>query len=318
MSRALTFAAAAAFALPALAQDRRVQDLDAPDRPLQTAPARQADGGQMTDRMQPGDASKVPADALIRWVSQDNQAEIALARFAVQKTQNPQVRQFAQAMIDAHTKYGQKLDAAQQSGAAGQSGRRTSAYRGGADPAASPELPAPGAADPAVPNDPIELEEPADPALGAADPALGAADPVNPYVADPPADAAARRTARQQNRAQATPGQENAPGRMNRNRQANRNAQNASAADLLAFRQNLKKQCGETLKENFDKLPPAEFDKAYASQQIGAHLSMIDTLALAEQQATGEVAQVFAAGKRETQQHLNQAISLLNTVTGMK
>ena len=299
MSRTLAFAAAAALAVPAFAQDRTEDFQDLQDRQLQAAPDRQADRTANRPISPPGDASAVPADALARWASQDNQAEIALARFAKQKTQTPAVRQFAEKMIEAHTKFGKKLDAVAANGTPGRSGaanRRTSGFRG-ADPALDPAIdPAPGV----------------DP--GAVDPAVTPTDdPLNPYRADvgrpvtnddfadadpPAAGAAARQT------------------RPNRNRM-NRGGTTAgaTAADVLAFRETLKKQCGETLKENFDKLTPNDFDKAYASQQIGAHLAMIDTLTLAQKQADGEAAEVFAAGVTETKQHLMMAIQLLNQVT---
>ena len=312
MSRTLVFAAAAALAVPALAQDR-TQDLQ--DRQLQSAPDRQADRTANRPVAQPGDASAVPADALARWASQDNQAEIALAEFAKQKTQTPAVRQFAEKMIQAHTKFGQKLDAVAGGGMkSGAPNRRTSGFRGGdlpADPAIDPALVDP-AVDPAV----------VDPAATPTD------DPLNPYRADvgrpvtnddfaenddfadadpPAAGAAARQTRPDADRPNRN--------RMNRDRNRGGMTAGATAADVLAFRQNLKQQCGETLKTNFDKLSPADFDKAYASQQIGAHLSMIDTLTLAQKQADGEAAEVFAAGITETKQHLMMAIQLLNQVT---
>ena len=289
----------------------------------------------------PGDASAVPAAALAQWASQDNRAEIALARFAKEKSENPRVQRFAENMIQAHTQFGQKLDGltggptgpgvgSEGPGAA----RRTSAFRGGvADPApgADADLGADLDGDldgdlDLTPDADVDLNPPADPSairnddatedaplasrrdasalpadetvgtdieLDAADDADLAADglgaPLNARTAARPVAPAGGMTG------------------------------TATAADVLAFRQNLKKQCGETLKENFDKLTPNDFDKAYASQQIGAHLAMIDTLTLAERQArtqgNDEAAQVFAAGKRETTQHLTMAIALLNEVT---
>ena len=289
LTRTLSLVAIAALAMPTLAQERQTQ-------------TRQTDRAQTGQRMQAdrpmgtaGDASAVPTDALVRWISQDNQAEVALAEFAKQKTENPAVRDFAQKMIDAHTKFGRKLDGVSRPDAAGSGNRRASAYRGGAaDPAADPSAD-PGAADELV----VDLAEPGDPTL---------ADPTDPPTADRRTRAADRtdrdRTDRRTTRAQ----NRNEAGRMNRG---------ATAADLLAFRKELKQKCGETLKQNFDKLPPAEFDKAYSSQQIGAHLAMIDTLALAEKQADGQAAEVFRAGKMETQKHLMEAIGLLNSVTPM-
>ena len=357
MSRTLAFAAAAALAVPAFAQDRTDRPQDLQDRQLQDAPDRQADRTVNRPISPPGDASAVTAETLARWASQDNQAEIALAEFAKQKTQNPAVRQFAEKMIQAHTKFGEKLDAVAEGrtptpGRSDAANRRSSGFRAGDLPAGAPRDAAPGAlpdeAPGALPDDPaadagdLPPGAPRDPAPGtledvlddtddpAVDPATDPAasptdDPLNPYradvgrpvtnddfdnAADPPAaDGAARRTRPDADRPNRN--------RMNRDRNRNRGGMTAgaTAADVLAFREQLKKQCGETLKTNFDKLSPADFDKAYASQQIGAHLSMIDTLTLAQQQADGEAAEVFAAGVRETKMHLNEAIQLLNQVT---
>ena len=284
LTRTLSLVAIAALAMPTFAQERQTQN-------------RQTDRAQAGQRMQTdrqmgaaGDASAVPTDALVRWISQDNQAEIALAEYAKQKTENPAVRDFAQKMIDAHTKFGRKLDGVSEPGDAESRNRRTSAYRGGAaDPAAGDELV-------------VDLAEPGDPTL--ADPTL--ADPTDPPAADRRTRAADRTDRDRADRDMTRTRNRNENDRMNRG---------ATAADLLAFRKELKQKCGETLKENFDKLPPAEFDKAYSSQQIGAHLAMIDTLALAEKQADGQAAEVFRAGKMETQKHLMEAIGLLNSVT---
>ena len=367
MSRALTFAAAAAFAVPALAQDRQTGQTGDRDRPFQQSPDRQDRAGQ--DRApqgrsatprggQEGDAAAVPAAALVRWATQNNQAEIELAQFAKTKSQNPAVQRFAQTMIDAHTKYGQKLDRAGEpmmNDARGN--RRTSAFRGGAGGGAAAENgpgDLTGAGDEldnaagrtggaAAENEPGDLTGAGDELGGTA----GAGLPQgkrNPYNEDGTGAGAGAGIRAGNGYATGvgnefgvgtdaaglqTPSGENAfdDGTGAGDRTANRPVSPATAgagtaADVLAFRETLKKQCGKTLKEQFDRLTPNDFDKAYASQQIGAHLEMIDTLTLAEKQAEAQgnrdLARTFADGKQETAQHLTMAISLLNEVTPAK
>ena len=306
------------------AQDRRVQDPLNPQfgnvQPGNVQPEPGMRIPQIGGRTAPGAAAAVPTDALIRWVSQDNQAEIALARFAQQKTENPAVREFAQKMIDAHTQFGQKLDAAARSAGPGATNRRASGFRGGADP--NPN------ADPLVdpaPRAPGEVLNEGVDAGDAVEEELEAfADPTDPPAVTPGQPLTTRPLNRQDRRATrgpagndpATAGQLTTGQPMNQPRGGRMGlSSDAGAANLLAFRGRLKEKCGETLKENFDKLSPAEFDKAYSSQQIGAHLSMIDTLALAAEQADGQAAEVFRTGRTETEQHLTMAIGLLNSVT---
>ena len=296
-----------------------------------------------------GDASAVPADALARWVSQDNRAEVNLARFAQGKTENDRVKRFAEAMIQAHTAFGEKLDGLTGPAGAADAARRgrTSAFRGGDAPAARPNAgrrdvdPAdPGAADllgddlPEVeidvnpPQDPAEIRRddanedvplasrgdasalPADATVGTViEP--NTSPLANPDIDDALADDAdLNDPAAGRTRLAARPVAPAGPGATE---------SGATAADVLAFRENLKQRCGQTLTQQFDRLTPSDFDKAYASQQIGAHLAMIDTLALAARQAQAqgnrEAAEVFEAGKQETTRHLTMAIALLNEVT---
>src|SRR5436189_5981436 len=66
------------------------------------------------DRTNPSSVTgKVAADQqsdsiLVTWLLVDNENEIALARIAQQRATNPEVKQFAQKMIDDHTQIVQK------------------------------------------------------------------------------------------------------------------------------------------------------------------------------------------------------------------
>ena len=261
----------------------------------------------------PGNAAAVPAAALAQWIAQDNDAEIALATFAAGKTENDRVKRFAEAMRQAHTDFGAKLEPL-----------TGGPLSGAADPRVTDRAPAPNArnaaaadrfGDDLTQSDVDDIDAAVEGDLDA--PGLVDDPPVASRTA-PGAGLLAGDDADNDEPTTAVPGAD-----VNADRFAARPvapvAGAATAADVLAFRADLKKQCGQSLKGAFDELAPSDFDKAYASQQIGAHLSMIDTLKLAERQATNagddRAATVFAEGVDVTNRHLMMAIALLNEVT---
>lgn len=74
-------------------------------QPGARTPATQNPQGQSNAPGQNGMAAQQEGDqVLISWLLVDNENEIALARIAVQRAENPQVKQFAQTMIDDHQK----------------------------------------------------------------------------------------------------------------------------------------------------------------------------------------------------------------------
>ncbi len=244
------------------------------------------------------------ADTLVQWIRQDSDAEIALAQFAVQKAQNPAVRAFAEAMIVAHTRLNQQLDEL-----------ATAA-------SALPETPLPETADRGVgargAGDQGEAAASAAPAPRAGDVrALAMAEPeggVGVSLSDAIADAAladrlpATEPPLGSVRTAARPVFEDAG--------AAETGAAAATADLLAFRGQLARRSGRTLRNSFDRLAPAEFDRAYLSQQIGAHLSMFDTLGLAADHTTdGPTADLFLAGRAASQQRLLRAVALWNALS---
>jgi len=83
----VTFSAVAQETAPQIRQDRRENRREARQDARENAPANNNDA-TLVDILIPG-----------------NQAEIALGRLAEQKSQNQQVRQFAQQMVQAHTKF---------------------------------------------------------------------------------------------------------------------------------------------------------------------------------------------------------------------
>ena len=105
-----------------------------PTTPPTTPPATQ-------DR---GTASQAQGDSILAtWLLVDNENEIAIARIALQRATNPEVKKFAQTMIDDHGKMVQKLQplavgTSARVGHAGTEPRRTPETGSGASPTGNP------------------------------------------------------------------------------------------------------------------------------------------------------------------------------------
>ena len=324
MKTLTTLAAVALLTAPAFAQQRRTPTTPGDTPSARTDAGIYADAG--TPAMNDDQQGRVDDAALVRWIAQDNHAEIALAQYAIQKSQNTNVRQFAEKMIQDHQKFASQLkqgfdgtDQAKQSETRRQSGTVSTGNRTRPNAAGSRTQP----------NDVVGNVDRTDAGrspAGAADPGDAATDIDGTQSGD---YARNERTNRGQ-------------GRMNRDRPAAGSGENmevvfvpveyefvviegfapegmsnstATANNLLEFRQQLGEQCLASLKTNFDKLSPADFDKVYATQQIGAHLKMVDTLKLAESKVSPELKNVLQEGQQVTRQHLQHAITLLNQVT---
>ena len=57
----------------------------------------------------PADASKLDDGILATWLLVENDNEVALSQIALQRAQDPEVKQFAQRMVDDHGEMGRKL-----------------------------------------------------------------------------------------------------------------------------------------------------------------------------------------------------------------
>jgi len=85
-------------------------------------------------RMPGQDATAPIADqVLITWLTVDNENEVAFARIALQKAQSAEVKQFAQQMIDDHSKMVQKLNGMSGTGRAVGDARTGETPRAGED-----------------------------------------------------------------------------------------------------------------------------------------------------------------------------------------
>jgi len=67
-----------------------------------------------------------------------------------------------------------------------------------------------------------------------------------------------------------------------------------------------------------EKAGTADFDKCFIGQQIAKHMGMKDKLAVYQRHASSELAQVFAAGQKKTEEHLAKAEDLMKMLEGEK
>ena len=287
-------------------------------------------------------------DALIEWLGQDNRAEIALAEFAMRKSQNTAVREFAERMVDTHRQFGETLDSVRDTtdrpsdAAPGRVAPPSARRSPGTRPGNRPTNTAPGGD--VVPGDRVPLD-----AVNLPDAALNDGEPDSPLperteaaLFDPRNPEAGldpdgrvepdglpetseevraaqarreqlRREAEQIRRRQAgepQPGAEPAPSRTA--------AMSGGGADetaaLLEFRRRVNDRQFRTLQQQFGALSPAEFDRIYVTQQVGAHLKMLDTLAEAKTNAGSALREVIGEGQRTVEEHLEAALALRGDV----
>lgn len=90
----------------------------------QEPPQRPPVGKQPTPVAQDTQMKSEGDSLLTTWLTVDNENEIAIARIGVQRATNPDVKQFAQRMIDDHGQFVQKLNQVSTTGARGGELRR--------------------------------------------------------------------------------------------------------------------------------------------------------------------------------------------------
>jgi predicted outer membrane protein len=76
---------------------------------------------------------------------------------------------------------------------------------------------------------------------------------------------------------------------------------------ILQLNQQAAQECLQMTKSMLQEKQGAEFDKAFAGMQIGAHVGMLAKLKASERHATGELASVIQESKQAVEQHLEQA-----------
>jgi len=230
--------------------------------------------------------------ALVRWISADNEAEIRISEVAQQKAQNQQVKQFAQMMVDEHTKLGQQLQ---------QAARNDENAEG----RSSTTIEERTTRRPVNPNEPERRVRPnapgAPPENGNEQGATGTS-PDDSNVAflqeeeRPLRNRPAARTTEIQTETRGAAGMR------------------GGANPAVAFHEQIKQECVASFTKELNSKQGAEFDKCYLGGQIMAHMAMIDTLKVADQYASADLKQTLQQARQSSEQHLQKAKDLMKQV----
>ena len=254
---------------------------------------------------------------LVQCLIIDNEGEIALAEFAQQHTKNEEVKQFAAMMIEEHSSMLDKLrSAASDPHASGttDAGIRLVAAteddvraEAGADDAATDNgATDDGATDDGATDDDARGDD-ADPNAADAD-AVGddAAADVDADVdagagsnADPNADSGRER-----------PRGNRADDLRDTTHANDAHSDHGVAAKMLQIKKELGEQCLKTTQSELSAKKGADFDKCYMTQQVMAHLHMIDTMTVYKNHASPAVQSLLDEGISTAQTHLTHAKDL--------
>lgn len=283
----------AALSHHGFAQDRTPQPPQNPAQPGQANDARDQPGSRTPGQAQEGRAFRPEADARTAADSRSdmqahianclilgNQEEIALSRFALQRTQNEKVRQFSQQMIDDHTQFVRDLQ------------RFTS-------------------------NPPAQLREgslTAAPGRANPDASAGAADAANPNQPRQPGAA----TPRDQSAATADANRPQDPNRP-QTRTAARPIYDDTAAEKsgrMQFEVQAAEECLRLTQQDLSKHQGSDFDMAYLGVQLGMHNGMLAKLKAAQSHTNGELQALIQKGQQTAQQHKQHAEQLKQELKG--
>lgn len=210
--------------------------------------------GQVAATEQGGDINTFIASCLLI----GNQEEVALAQVAVERAENPQVKQFAQMLIDDHQKAIQKLQPLAKPGIGLNEGSQTASARASQGAQSS--------------------QQSASQQAGSAQPGA------QQYTANRP--------------------------------NLERGAGSSIADQILQIDQQAAQECLRMTKSMLEEKQGAEFDKAFAGMQVGAHVGMLAKLKASEQHASGQLASVVKESQQSVQNHLEQAKQLCKQLEG--
>lgn len=206
----------------------------------------------------------------------DNQGQVALAEFAMEHSQNEDVKQFAQQMVQEHTECISKLQ--QFAGPVGASLTTRPQVRGQSEEG----------------NDnPRQRRETED---------------QNEQEGDRP------RAEREEDQPERPAAENQAEGRR-QSRQAAA-AGHGEGIDLIAYKQEIGQKCLESTKKMLVEQQGADFDKAYLAQQCMAHMHMADVLEVTAQHVSPEFKELVMAGHKTTMEHLEHCQTLCKQLEG--
>ncbi len=98
-----------------------------------------------------------------------------------------------------------------------------------------------------------------------------------------------------------------------------RDAGSSGAYDqILKLQQQATQECLTMTKSMMQEKQGAEFDKAFAGSQIGAHVGMLAKLKASEQHASSELASILQESQQMTKNHLEQAKQLCDELESMQ
>jgi predicted outer membrane protein len=237
----------------------------APENPTNRQPQREVAPDKTN--IVPGEGRDHVAD-LATWLAAGNHAEVELGKLAVERSDNAAVKQFAEQMIDEHSKYLGKLQQfvpGERQGSTTTTNRTTRETSPGATDSPRREL------DPPARND----TRPADPDRAATDP----------------------------NRAGELRGQDTVRSTTVQTRTHAGSHDNViMQVGMDACHRKL-----QMTKELLEEYQGQDFDMGYLGQQIIAHVEMLATLKAMENHGTPEFQQVVKEGIQRTEAHLKHA-----------
>jgi predicted outer membrane protein len=95
-------------------------------------------------------------------------------------------------------------------------------------------------------------------------------------------------------------------------------ASNGALDQVLKMQQQAAQECLSMTKAMMQEKQGAEFDKAFAGSQIGAHVGMLAKLKASEQHVSSELAPIIQESQQTVQMHLEQAKQLCEELEGMQ
>lgn len=87
-----------------------------------------------------------------------------------------------------------------------------------------------------------------------------------------------------------------------------------AARDMQQVERELAVQCLTSSKEALEEKSGAEFDKCFIGMQIAKHMGMRDKLIVYQRHASSELAPLFAAGQKKTEEHLAKAKEIMKSL----
>ncbi|MBW3541944.1 MAG: DUF4142 domain-containing protein [Planctomycetes bacterium] len=299
---AAAFAAAMLMGNTARAQEERRPDAERGQREAERG-QREAERGQRTgqrsdaERRGAGAARRISDRDLAVWLIVDNVGEVRMSQAALEKAGSPQVRQFAQQMVEEHSQFIQQLQQVAGARRAGEAGTRERRLDGAGE-----------STQPARPR--TRDNEAADNEAGAAAEAAGtavaqvreeregAAQPER-RPARTERDAAEDRTGRAADRGRSEAGE---AGELSI----------PQAGGLVAFHAEVGEQTVKMQQELLSRKRGGEFDKAFMHGQIGAHVKALATLQTAQKHATSpQLKELLQKGEQTTKQHMEHAFKVI-------